>query len=133
MLQLLLDGSQGKLYCTTHPMGVERPSTGPGMAVNKENTVDLGDPDEKHRNEDAQQSQRPDQPNNKGEQFHQSELAPPINCVQLQPRESTPTPEGVVTPLGEKVMVKWSNVPVNSSPTKVPSNIHSCAHRLRLP
>jgi hypothetical protein len=30
-------------------------------------------------------------------------------------------------------MIKWSNVPVNSSPTTVPSNIHSRAHRLRLP
>ena len=65
--QPLLDGGLGKLHCTTHPTGVERPSTGPGMAVNKENTVDLGDLDKKHRNEDAQQSQGPNQPNNKRE------------------------------------------------------------------
>ncbi len=47
------------------------------MVVNKENTVDLGDLDEKHCNEDAQQSQGPNQPNNKGEPFHQSEASPP--------------------------------------------------------
>jgi hypothetical protein len=79
--QPLLDGGQGKLHCTTHPTGVEHPSTGPGMAVNKVNMVDLGDPDEKHRNENAQQIQGPDKPNNKDEQFHQSKLSPPINCV----------------------------------------------------
>jgi hypothetical protein len=39
--QPLLDGSQGKLHCTTHPTGVERPSTRLGMVVNKVNTVDL--------------------------------------------------------------------------------------------
>jgi hypothetical protein len=88
LLQPLLDSSQGKLHCTTHPMGVERPSTGLGMVVNKKNTLDLGDLDEKHHNEDAQQSQGPDPPNNKGEQFHQSKSPPLINCVRLQPRES---------------------------------------------
>jgi hypothetical protein len=93
------------------------------MAVNKVNTVDLGDLDKKHCNEDAQQSQGPNKPDSKGEQFHQSKLSPPINCVQLQPRELTPTPEGAVTPSGKKVMVKWSNMPVNSSPTTVLSNI----------
>ncbi len=67
MLQPLLDSGQGEIHCTTHPTGVERPSTGPGMVVNKEKTVDLGDLDEKHCNEDAQQIQGPDQPNNKGE------------------------------------------------------------------
>jgi hypothetical protein len=46
--QPLLDGGQGRLHYTTHPMGVERPSMGPEMAVNKVNTLDLGDPDEKH-------------------------------------------------------------------------------------
>jgi hypothetical protein len=131
--QPLLDGGQGKLHCTTHLTGVEHPSMGPGMAVNKVNTVDLGDPDEKHRNEDAQQSQGPNKPNNKGERFHQSKSSPPINCVRLRPRESTSAPEGAVTPLGEKVTVKWSNVPVKSSLTTVPSDIHSHACRLRLP
>jgi hypothetical protein len=131
--QPLLDGGLGKLHCTTHPTEVELPSTGPGMGVNKVNAIDLGDPDKKHRNEDAQQSQEPNKTNNKGERFHQSESSPLINCVGLRPRESTPTPEGAVTPLGEKVMVKWSNVLVNSSPTTVPTNIHSRACRLRLP
>jgi hypothetical protein len=83
--QPLLDGSQGKLHCTTHPTGVERPTMGPGMAVNKENRIDLGDPDKKHCNEDAQQSQGPNQPNNKGEKFHQCELSPPHQLC------STPT------------------------------------------
>ncbi len=41
LLQPLLDGGQGKLHCTTHPTGVERPSTGLGMVVNKVNMVDL--------------------------------------------------------------------------------------------
>jgi hypothetical protein len=77
LLQPLLDSSQGKLHCTTHPTGGERLSTGLGMAVNKENTVDLRDPDKKNRNEDAQQSQGPNQLNNKEEQFHQSKSSSP--------------------------------------------------------
>ncbi len=90
--QPLLDGSEGKLHCTTHPIGVEHSSTGLGMAVNKENMVDLGDPDEKHCNEDAQQSQGPDQTNNKGEQFHQSESPPPHQlCLTPTMRVNTHT------------------------------------------
>jgi hypothetical protein len=79
--QPLVDGSQGKLQITTYPTRVESPSMGPGMEVSKETTVDLGKPDKGHRNEDEQQSQGSAQPNNKGEQFHQSESSPSINYV----------------------------------------------------
>ena len=93
--QSLLESGQCKLQITTHPTRVESPSSGPGIKVSKETMVDLGKLDKGHRKEDEQQSQGPAQPNNKREQFYQSELSPPHQlCLIPTKRVSNHTGRG---------------------------------------